>query len=171
MCFYADGPGRAVNTALTAAYTVCFCQSLIKRRHDHSVGTTESEAQDTQALDLAAGTDAVAAEDTFVGVADQSRRTGVQRTDLSGVLEPDCGDIHSVSQILEYTFAAFYTGGTVAAVGGEEQLYNKFSVFFDPAGVSVDHHAVSWHFGTGSKSPSSVVFYGTQATGTEGRHF
>ena len=161
MCFYADGPGRAVNTALTAAYTVCFCQSLIKRRHDHSVGTTESEAQDTQALDLAAGTDAVAAEDTFVGVADQSRRTGVQRTDLSGVLEPDCGDIHSVSQILEYTFAAFYTGGTVAAVGGEEQLNDKFSVFFYPAGIGVDHHAVSWHFRTGSKSPSSVVFYST----------
>ena len=128
MCFYADGPGRAVNTALTAAYTVCFCQSLIKRRHDHSVGTTESEAQDTQALDLAAGTDTVAAEDTFIGVTDQSWRTGVQRTDLSGVLETDCGDIHSVSQILEHTFAAFYTGGTVTAVGGEEQQIGRAHV-------------------------------------------
>ena len=96
-------------------------------------------------LDLTAGTDTVAAEDTFVGVADQSRGAGVQRTDLSGVLEPDSGDVHSVSQILEHTFAAFYTGGTVAAVGGEEKLNDKFSVFFDPAGVGIDHHAVSWH--------------------------
>ena len=67
-------------------------------------------------------------------------------------LEPDCGDVHSVSQILEYTFARFLQQVVQSRQwGGEEQLYNKFSVFFDPAGVSVDHHAVSWHFGTGSK--------------------
>ena len=40
----ADRAGRTVNTALTAAYAVGLCQSLVKGRHCHGVCSSEREA-------------------------------------------------------------------------------------------------------------------------------
>lgn len=57
----------------------------------------------------------------------------------------------------------WYSHGSVR----QKQFHDEFSVFSDTSGIGMDHHAVSRLFRTGCKHLSSVIFHGTQTTGTK----
>ena len=162
-----NGSGRAEYSTLTTVYTVRRGNLPVKCRHNHSFGTTECKSQCTDTLQFFTGADTVSAKDTFIRISHQRRGTQIQFSLFSCILETDIFNTQTMCQFLQNTFSTLYTGGTVTAVCCQKQFHDEFSVFSDTSGIGMDHHAVSRLFRTGCKHLSSVIFHGTQATGTK----
>ena len=129
------------------------------------------KSENTDSLQFITDTYTVTAENTFVRISYDRRRTKIQRHLLSGVLKSYFHNTQSVCKKLKITFSALYTSCTVTAVCCEKQFHDQFSVFFQSSGICIDNHSIPWFFGTGCKHSSSVVFYRTQTTCAEGRQF
>ena len=163
----ADGAGRTEDTALSAVHTLGGSNLTVKCRHNHGVRSTMRKSESAYALQFAADTHTVAAENTFVRIADNGRRTEVQRAFLPVILEADFRHTEAKRQRLQITVTALDTGGTVSAVSCQKQFNDHLPVFFQFSGIGEDLHTVSWLLRAGCKHPSSAVLHRTQATGTE----
>ena len=73
MCTDGNSSCRAVNTTLSTVYTLCFCDLLVKCRHDHSLSSTERKTKSSDSLKFLTGTYTVTAEDTFIRITDNGR--------------------------------------------------------------------------------------------------
>ncbi len=80
---------RTEYTTLSTVYALCLCNLFIKRRHNHSFCSTECKSKCSDSLKFLAGTYTVSAEDTFVRITNQRRRTEIQLMLLSCILETD----------------------------------------------------------------------------------
>ena len=72
-----DGAGGAGGRTLPAADAVRICQLLVECGHDLQLASAVCKVQNTHPLHFLAGANAVAAEDTFIGVADNGGRGGI----------------------------------------------------------------------------------------------
>ena len=159
--------GGAYNAALATADTLGVGQFFAKGRGDFGFRSTEGEVQRTDRLQLVTCTDTVAAQDTLVRIANNRGRGVVQRTILFIVGEANRIHTHTVGQILQNAVAALEAGGTVAAVGSEQQLHDQFAVLAQTFGICVNDHAVSGFFGAGGKQTAAVILHRTQTAGAE----
>ena len=67
-----------------------------------------------------------------------------------------------VSQGLQGAVAMLVTGGTVTAVGSQQQLHDELAVLSQLLGMGVDHHAVPGLFGAGSEAAATIIFHRSQ---------
>src|SRR5699024_2608804 len=140
-----DGAGRTYDTALAAAHTVGLSYRLIKGRHHLHLRTTEGKVQDTQSLDLLTGPHTVAAENTFIRIADDTVGTFVQRKLRLIIFKSDVAHAQLLGQILQGTDAVLLTGRTVSAVGGQQQLQDHLPMMLQTRRVGIDDHSIPRH--------------------------
>ena len=126
-----NGTCRTIYTALSAVYTLGFCDFLIKRRNYNSLCSAIGEIQCADSLKFLAGTYTIAAKDTLIWITDQRWGTVINFILLSCILKTDVMYSKTVSQLLKHAFSTLYTGCTVTAVCCEKQFHNQFPVFFD----------------------------------------
>ena len=160
-----DRAGRTYDTALAAAHTVGLRHRPVKRRHHLHFRTAVGKIQNPQSLNLIAGSHAVAAENTFIRVADDVVGDFVQRQHRLIIFKPDITHSQLLCQILQRTDAVFLTGRTIPAVGGKQKLQDHLSVVLQARRVRVDHHPIPRNFRAGGEDLSPVVFHHTHAAG------
>ena len=159
--------GGADHAALAAGDAVGGGQVPVEGGADIGLGAAVGEAQDTDALDLRADADTVAAEDALVGIADDGGGGEVHLHLLAVVVETDIVDAVLVGQLLQGALAVLVAGGAVAAVGGQQQLDDELAVLAQALGVGVDDHAVPGLLGAGGEAAAAVVLDGAQTAGAE----
>ncbi len=150
-----DGSGRADSRALSAVYAVRFRNRLAECRADDHAGAAVGEINRADILNLAAHTHAVAAENAFGRIAHDGsgRAVDLRLRCIAG--KADVCYAEALRKFLKTAFAAFFAGGAVTAVRGEQQLQYHSAVMVQLCGVGADRHAVLRRGGAGGNNAAA----------------
>ena len=159
----ADGAG---NNALTAVDAGCFSEVLFERAADLGVVTAVYSADGTDALELVAGSNAAAAEDTLVVVTNEGNGGLVKRDGdlLVGVGEAVFVSVVVLGQLLEFAAGGTDAGETFLFVSGENQLDVGLSCSSDLGGVGLDFHAFGDGVNAGSNHAAGAGYFNKAET-------
>ena len=130
VCIRVDGNSscRTECTALSTVYALCLCNLFIECRHNHCFCSTECKSKCADSLNFLAGTYTVSAEDTFIRIANDRRRTEIQFMLLSCVLETYGSYTKTMCQFLKDTLTTLDTCRTVTTVCCKKQFHDQFTI-------------------------------------------
>ena len=138
-----ERPDGADHDALAAVGAVAGAEREVGGGADRGAEAAVVDAEDADALDLAADRDAAPAEDALRGVAVDGGARGVDEVLRLLPLEAAVGDLDLLAQLLELAVLVPVAGEAVARVVGEHQLVEHLARLLHARGVRLHDHPVA----------------------------
>ena len=153
--------------ALAAVNAVGGVNGLAESGSNLGLEATLDSADRADLLHLTAGSQAAAAQDALVGIADDGGREVVQR-----VLDVRAGEVVLVhaqllGELLQLTVLAADAGEALTLVVGQDQLQHGLAGRADSGGVGLDHHALADGHHAGSGQGAGAHVHHTHTAGAD----
>ena len=132
--------GRTDRSTQPAPHAFSGGQVLIHGRSNARLATATEEVDRTDSLDFPAGTNAIAAKDAFLRIANDGRTALVERRFLEQLLVADLVDAESPRQSLKLAGCALSASRTALFVACQQEFQRHFSHPADRFGVRPDDH-------------------------------
>ena len=159
-----DSTRRTYRRTLTAVDAVTLRKRTIEGRHNSNLAASMRKVYSAYALHFATHTHAVAAQDTFVRVSNDTLGALVYLCFWTSVLKSYLFDTELSCQFLQTTVAVSLASGAIFAVAGKQKLEYHLAMLVQSLCVGLDNHSVLWRGGTRSVNTTSIVLYHAHTT-------